>query len=329
MNQCIWTIIFTKDDKIDRESLEVISAAKQLADETDFTIEAIFPGYKMSMEDYRELLELGINKVYVIDHKDFRDFNLGAMKELISGMAEKHNPSIILLPATVYGKELAPSLSAKLKTGLLADCIEVRYIDGFMEGTRPVFAGRIFSNVKLDCEGVKIASIRPHIYPVPEPMEEVTGEVEMVKYDGFTGMGAVIMEIQETIGGLDISEANIIVSGGKGMKSAENFAMLEKLAKLLGGAVGASRSAVDEGWRPHQDQVGQTGKVVTPDLYIACGISGAVQHLVGMNRSKFIVAINKDPDAPIMKIADYAVVGDLFKIVPLLTKKIGAIRTGG
>lgn len=329
MNQRLWTIVFTKDDRISRESFEVISAARQIGKDMDLTVEALFPGYKMLMEDYRELLHRGIDRVYIIDHKDFRDFNLGAMKELISEMAEKYMPSIILMPATVYGKELAPSLSGMLKTGLLADCIEIRHRDGFLECTRPIYAGRILSKVKLDCDGVKIASIRPHVYPIPELVDEVMGEVEIVQYNGFSGTGALIREIQETLGGIDISEANVIVSGGKGMKSTENFALLEELAKLLGGAVGASRSAVDEGWRPHHDQVGQTGKVVTPDLYIACGISGAVQHLVGMNRSKCIVAINKDPDAPIMKIADYAVVGDLFKILPILTEKFRADRTGG
>ncbi|MCD4785869.1 MAG: electron transfer flavoprotein subunit alpha/FixB family protein [Candidatus Eremiobacteraeota bacterium] len=329
MSQRLWTIVFTKDDKISRESLEVISAAKQMGKDIDLTIEAIFAGHKISVEDYRELLHQGIDRVYIIDHKDFRDFNLGAMKELISEMAEKYSPSIILMPANVYGKELAPSLSGMLKTGLLADCIEIRHRDGFLECTRPIYAGRILSKVKLDCDGVKIASIRPHVYPVPETVDEVTTEVEIVQYNGFSGAGAVIREIQETLGGMDISEANIIVSGGKGMKSAENFALLEDLARLLGGAVGASRSAVDEGWRPHHDQVGQTGKVVMPDLYIACGISGAVQHLVGMNRSKCIVAINKDPDAPIMKIADYAIVGDLFEMIPILTEKFRKCRTGG
>jgi electron transfer flavoprotein alpha subunit len=228
-----------------------------------------------------------------------------------------------LITATSQGKDLGGYASAALDASLTADCTEWISQDGKIQIKRPIYAGKAYITVAFSGEPA-IISLRPKVFPPDEP--DPSKSAEMEKYDidlSDDDFRSVVKEIvDEAVGKLDVSEADIIVSGGRGVKGPENFNILEELAKVLGAAVGASRSAVDEGWRPHSDQVGQTGKVVSPKLYIACGISGAIQHLAGMRTSKCIVAINKDPEAPIFQVADYGIVGDLFKVVPVLTDEI-------
>ena len=211
----------------------------------------------------------------------------------------------------------------KLATGMATDCTDVKIADGKLLAVRPMYAGKCFGEVVVSGTP-QMASLRPNVFPIVENAK--AGAV--VKFDPGLGEAKTkVLEVQkEAAGKIDVAEANIIVSGGRGMKGPEGYGILEELAKLLGAAVGASRAAVDAGWRPQSDQVGQTGKVVSPNLYIACGISGAIQHLAGMSSSKYIVAINKDAEAPIFAKADYGVVDDLFKVVPKLVEKIKELK---
>jgi electron transfer flavoprotein alpha subunit len=218
------------------------------------------------------------------------------------------------------GKDLAPRIAAKLEAGLASEITELRNDGGNLIATRPVYAGKAYVDVKITSE-VKIYSLRPNVFK-PEQTENVSFDVENVKIDlSNNDFSAAVKETTVSAEKIDVAEANIIVSGGRGLKAPENYHLVEELAKVLGAAVGSSRAVVDAGWRPHSEQVGQTGKTVSPNLYIACGISGAIQHLAGMSSSKCIVAINKDKDAPIFQIADYGIVGDVFEILPALTEE--------
>lgn len=321
MNNLIWTIAHTKENSPSVESLELLEAGRRIGSDGEFRVETVLPGHEIGTA-YRELFDFGAKKVYVADHFDFRMFNLPALVKLFADLAGEKKPSVILLPSNVYSRELASALSARLGATLMPDCVEITVNAGNLEGKRPIFGGRILSTVAPDKDRLVIATIRPNRYNPRKIGEELQGEIEHVAFNGCTSPGAVIKAMKESLGKMDVSEARIVVAGGRGVKTAENFAMLEKLADLLGGAVGATRSVVDEGWRDHQDQIGQTGKTITPDLYIACGISGAVQHLLGMNQAKCIVAINKDMSAPIMNIADYAIHGDMFEILPIMIKEL-------
>jgi len=220
-------------------------------------------------------------------------------------------------------------VAARLGAALMTDCVDVDFEDGALKAKRPVYSGKVYAHVVSTHQGIKMASIRPNIYPAAEkggsraPLEDIplpiTGD----------NIRAMVKEIEgSTAGKKDVTEAEIIVAGGRSLKSAENFKILEDLADVIGGSVGASRAAVDAGYAPHSKQIGQTGKVVNPKLYIACGVSGAIQHLVGMRTSKVIVAVNKDPNAPIFQSADYGIVGDMFEIVPLLTTEFKKLLNG-
>ena len=270
--------------------------------------------------------QYGADKVLVADSDLCKNYSAEGYTRTIIEVVKKTEPAIILLPASAQGKDLAPRLAARLDVALATDCVSLLIKNGKLQAVRPMYAGKILTTNEIDSTP-QIATLRPNIFAVTEPDISKTPEIENVAVTVTTSdVKAVVKEIVAAEGGkLDISEANIIVSGGRGMKGAENFIILEQLAELLGGAVGASRSAVDSNWRPHSDQVGQTGKTVSPNLYIACGISGAIQHLAGMSSSKCIVAINKDPDAPIFQKADYGIVGDLFDVVPKLTEEFKKI----
>ena len=223
--------------------------------------------------------------------------------------------------ASTQGKDLSARLSARLGAPLAMECVAVRVEDGKVIATRPMYGGKVVAEVTLNGKPQMVA-IRPNAMSIAEVPG--AGNIEKLDVDP---ADSVLQFVEKKLekGKVELTEADIVVSGGRGM-GGPDYAMLEKLADLLGGAVGASRSAVDEGWRPHSDQVGQTGKVVSPNLYIACGISGAIQHLAGMSSSKVIVAINKDPEAPIFSKADYGIVGDLFEVVPLLTEEIAKVK---
>ena len=232
------------------------------------------------------------------------------------------DPAVILLPASARGKDLGPALAGRLGIGMITDGVEISVEDGKVRAVRPVYAGKVQVTVE-PVELPVLVSLRPNVF---EPAEEADGQAEQVAVSvDLTGdaIRAVVEDVlAPEVKKIDLTEADVIVSGGRGMKGEEHFGLVEDLADALGGVVGASRAVVDAGWRPHSEQVGQTGKTVSPKLYVACGISGAIQHLAGMASSKCIVAINKDPEAPVFKVADYGIVGDVFEVLPRLIEAI-------
>jgi electron transfer flavoprotein alpha subunit len=259
-----------------------------------------------------------VDKVFVADSPALEPYTTDAHATAVAKAVKDNDASILLVAASSQGKDLSAALVGKLATGMATDCTDVKIADGKLLAVRPMYAGKCFGEVVVSGTP-QMASLRPNVFPLVENAKAAA----VTKFDAGLGDAKTkVVDVQkEASGKIDVSEANIIVSGGRGMKGPEHFALLEELAGVLGAAVGASRAAVDAGWRPQSDQVGQTGKVVSPNLYIACGISGAIQHLAGMSSSKFIVAVNKDAEAPIFQKADYGVVDDLFKIVPELTKE--------
>ncbi|MDA8140477.1 MAG: electron transfer flavoprotein subunit alpha/FixB family protein [Desulfobacteraceae bacterium] len=268
-----------------------------------------------------QLAQYGAAKILVADDAALTDFVTEAYTNAVAGIIDQAKPAVVLLGATTQGKDLAARLSARLNTALATDCVALKVEGGQVTATRPMYGGKILADVTLTGAPV-IVSIRPNTQPVTP----AAGAGTVEKAAAAIGQVAtkVVAKNFES-GKKDLTEADIIVTGGRGMGGAD-FCTVENLAQTLGGAVGASRSAVDEGWRPASDQVGQTGKTVSPNLYIACGVSGAIQHLAGMSSSKVIVAINKDPEAPIMTKADYAIVGDLFEVLPVLNEEIKKIK---
>ena len=245
-----------------------------------------------------------------------RPYTTDAHAAAVAKVVKENDPAILLLGASTQGKDLSARLVGKLETGMATDCTDVKIADGKLLAIRPMYAGKCFGEIVIEATP-QIASLRPNVFPAAENAK--AGAVTKVDV-AVEAQKSKVLEVQkDTSGKVDLTEANVIVSGGRGMKGPDEFKILEELADVLKGTVGASRAAVDAGWRPQKDQVGQTGKVVSPNLYIACGISGAIQHLAGRSSSKCIVAINKYAEAPILAKADYGVVDDLFKVVPALT----------
>jgi electron transfer flavoprotein alpha subunit len=320
MAKGVWIVAEQRYGAYRKISFELASTARKLADQLGEEANAILIG--SGIEGIAsELGKYGIDKVYVADNAVFEPYTTDAHAAAVAKIVKENDPSILLLGASTQGKDLSARLVGKLATGMATDCVDLQIVDGKMAARRPMYAGKCYGEV-MTASFPQMASLRPNVFPAAEN----TKAAEVIKFDAGIDAGQLktkVLEIQkDTSGKVDLTEANIIVSGGRGMKGPENYVILEELADLLGATVGASRAAVDAGWRPQKDQVGQTGKVVSPNLYIACGISGAIQHLAGMGSSKYIVAINKDPDAPIFARADYGIVDDLFKIIPELTKEV-------
>lgn len=322
MAQGVLVIAEQRDGTIRKVTWEVLSEGKRLADALGQEMYALLIGE--GIEDKAQLLaHYGAKRVYVADHKELSVYRTEPYTRVVADLARELEPNVVLMGASSTGKDLAPRVAARLGVGLLSDCVAFEIRDGVLVGRRPMYAGKLYAYVA--CKTVpQMATARPNVMERAEPDTSLSAEVVKLEPNfENSDFRTTVVEIKEEAGGRpDLTEAEIIVSGGRGMKGPENYVILEELADLLGGTVGASRAAVDAGWRPQSDQVGQTGKVVTPNLYIACGISGAIQHLAGMGTSKVIVAINKDPDAPIFQKADYGVVDDLFKVVPPFTEEV-------
>jgi len=304
-------------------SWEVLGKARELADARGTRAAAIVLGH--DVEDIaQQAISYGADTVYLADDATLADFRADPYAAVIKRLVEEYQPAIMLWGGTSRGRDLAAAVGADLGVGVAVDCLDLRLDDeGNLVATRPIYTGNILTDVVFRSKP-QIATVRARAFPMPEPDPARSGEVVAVpaalsedeipvKVVGFEETGA---------GEVSLTEANIIVSGGRGVKGPEGFEPIRELASVLGAAVGASRAAVDAGWIPYPHQVGQTGKTVRPDLYIACGISGAIQHLAGMRSSKVIVAINKDPEAPIFQVADYGIVGDLFEVVPALTRAL-------
>lgn len=327
MAKGVWLVAEQRDGAFRKVSFEIATTARKLADELGEEVCAILLGY--GIEGIAgELGKYGVDRVYVADDAVFEQYTTDAYSAAVAKVVEENDPSILLLAASIQGKDLSSRLVGKLATGMATDCVDLKIVDGALVATRPMFAGKCYAEVTVSTTP-QMASLRPNVFPAVE--NEKAGQV--VKVDPALDGGKLktkVLEVQkDSSGKVDLTEADIIVSGGRGMKDPENYKIIDELADVLGATVGASRAAVDAGWRPQSDQVGQTGKVVSPNLYIACGISGAIQHLAGMSSSKCIVAINKDPDAPIFKKADYGIVDDLFKVVPEITKEVEKLLEKG
>jgi electron transfer flavoprotein alpha subunit len=317
MAKGVWIVAEARDGAYRKVSFEIASAARKLADQLGDEVCAVLCGSGIEGKA-AELGKYGVDKVYVADNAALEPYTTDAHAAAVAKIVKEKDPAILLFGASVQGKDLSARLVGKLATGLATDCTDLKIEGGKLIAVRPMYAGKCFGEVAFEAAPA-MASLRPNVFAIAENAK--AGAVE--KFDPALDAGQLKTKVAEvakdTSGKIELTEANIIVSGGRGMKGPENFPMLEDLAKVLGAAVGASRAAVDAGWRPVNDQVGQTGKTVSPNLYIACGISGAIQHLAGMSSSKFIVAINKDPEAPIFQRADYGIVDDLFKVVPEVT----------
>ena len=304
---------------------ELLGEGRKLADKLGEELSAILPGNKVD-HLVKELFAHGADKVYLIDNESLDAYMTGPYATAVAAAIAKYKPAIVLYGATTYGRDLAPRVAARIQTGLTADCtgLDIDEETRLLLQTRPAFGGNIMATIKCPRHRPQMSTVRPKVMKKMEP--DYSRKGELVKMDVEINAKSIKTKILEVIKEVkttgDIEEADIIVAGGWGMGDPENFKMLEDLANALGGAVGASRAAVDAEWQPQSNQVGQTGKTVCPKLYIACGISGAVQHLVGMQTSDCIIAINKDPDAPIFGVANYGIVGDVFQIIPELTKEV-------
>lgn len=327
MAQGVLVVVEQRNGAIRKVSWEVLSEGKRLADQLGQEMAAVLMGGEGISALAEDLGQWGASRVFVAEHGELAQYRTNPYTRVVVDVARQMEPQIILMGASSTGKDLAPRVAARLGVGLLSDCVGFELQNGTLVGRRPMYAGKLYAYVA--CKAVpQIATARPNVFPKAEP--NPAGKAQVLKvspqFDELDTRCKVLELREEASGRPDLTEAEIIVSGGRGMKGPENYQMLETLADLLGGTVGASRAAVDAGWRPQSDQVGQTGKVVTPNLYIACGISGSIQHLAGMGTSKVIVAINKDPDAPIFQKADYGVVDDLFKVVPPLIEEVRKLK---
>ncbi len=315
-----------RDGKLKKASLEAMSVGRDLADATGGSAAAVVLG--QGVAGLAEALgKAGAEKVFVGDDALFAQYSNDAYGLAVGKAAQVFGAEALLFSATAMGKDLAPKVTARLGIGLLSDVTSI-VTEGGILFRRPIYAGKAFATLAPQTGKPFGLTLRPNVFPVKDSPK--AGEAVSLDHGVVPGDIKAVVEKIITAQGelLDVAEANVIVSGGRGMKGPENYKILEELAREMGGAVGASRAAVDAGWISHSHQVGQTGKVVSPGLYIACGISGAIQHLAGMSSSKVIVAINKDPEAPIFKVATYGIVGDLFEVVPLFTQAVKAMKTG-
>lgn len=309
-----------REGKFKKCAFEVVRAARNTGDQLGGTVTAVVIGKGVS-SIAGSLGAYGASRVIAVEDDRLEFYSTTAFTKVIADLAAKESAEMIFFPASQMGKDLAPRLSARLSAGLAADCTALRVEGGEVIATRPVYAGKGLVDVRVTTP-VRIFSLRPNVFTAAST-DGATAEVLTVKPELTDADFAVrATSVKVSRGRPDVTEASIVVSGGRGMKGPEHFNMIEELADVLNGAVGASRAVVDAGWRPHDEQVGQTGKTVSPSLYIACAISGAVQHLAGMSSSKYIVAINKDKDAPIFQVADYGIVGDVFEILPALTGEL-------
>lgn len=331
MSRRILAIIDAKDSKFKNPAFEVVTEANKLASQlnTDFDTLVIGSGLEI---DSKILGNYGANEVFYIELSELNsvsgksgfEYSQSSFTKIISEFAKSKDSGILLLSANSLGKELAPRIAVRINASYCPDCINIKIDESGLTAFRPVYAGKSITSVKLKNEN-KVLTLRPNVFK-PEKISDA--EATVTKID-VTSLGVsesdfsiLAKEVITSSEKLDVAEADKIVSGGRGLRGPENFHLIEDLASALGAATGASRAVVDAGWRPHSEQVGQTGKTVSPSLYVACGISGAIQHLAGMSSSKCIVAINKDKDAPIFQIADYGIVGDVFEIIPVLTEEI-------
>ena len=327
MAKGIWVVIEQNKAEIRKVSLEILSQARTIADKTGDPLVAVILG-KGIADLAKTVAAYGADKVVLVEDDKLADYSTGAYTSVLNKLIRKDEPQAVLLGNTAVGKDLAPRLAQRLGVGMASDCTGMEYDEAnFLTFKRPIYGGKAFAEVSSNTRPV-VATIRPNTFALGQQDAAKQAEVvnETAEIDA-ADLRAIVKEIIIAASERpELIEANIIISGGRGMKGPENYKVLEECADVIGAAVGASRAAVDAGWIEQKFQVGQTGKTVSPTLYIACGISGAIQHLAGMSSSKVIVAINKDPEAYIFNLADYGIVGDLFDVVPLLTEEFKKLK---
>ena len=322
----LWVLAETHDGKLADVTLELLSEGRKLADELGEDVSLVLAG--QGVEGLVPLAaSYGADKVYLIEHEVLAQYRTDPFTSVICGLINRYKPEIVLIGATTMGRDLASRIAARIGAGLTADCtgLAIDPETRLLMQTRPAFGGNVMATICCRNARPQMSTVRPRVMKKSEP--DTSRQAEIIRQTVELSEKAIATKILEVIkeegtNELDVQEAEIIVSGGRGLRKPENFALIRELAEVLGAAVGASRATVDAGWIPAYHQVGQTGKTVQPKLYIACGISGAVQHLAGMSSADCIVAINNDPTAPIFNVAHYGLVGDLFEVVPALTKAL-------
>ena len=324
MSKNVAFFIEIREGKIRNGSFEAATVARNIASEIGGSPVGIAVGSGFG-SGLSEFGEFGIPEIYTVDNEILNHYTCEGYSAAVGEFVKKHAPGYLIITASAMGKDLAPRIAAKLDVELISDIIDYKLSGEKIEAVKPIFSGKARITLSSDSP-FQFVTLRPKIF-LPSKDSETTCTIKSLDFDLTTVK--IRAHTKEIIKGssdkFDQTEADVIVSGGRGMQDPKNFEIIEKLADAVGGVVGASRAVVDSGCRPHSEQIGQTGKTVTPGLYIAVGISGAIQHLAGMSSSKCIVAINKDPDAPIFKVADYGIVGDLFEIVPRLTEEFNKI----
>ena len=323
----LWVVVETEEGVAKNVGYELLSVGRTLADKLGEQLVALVMG-KNVQAVAQASIAYGADQVLLVEGDEYATYNTDAATYAVVTLIEKYHPSIVLYGATNNGRDLAPRVACRLETGLTADCTELDIDEetGLLVSTRPTFGGNLMATILCPDHRPQMSTVRPGVFKKGTPDEGRTGEIvaEDVHIDPAQIRVSLVERVKEVAEAVNLEEAEIIVSGGRGLKEEKGFDLIRELAGVLGATVGASRAAVDAGWISHVHQVGQTGKTVAPKLYIAVGISGAIQHLAGMSGSDTVVAINKDPDAPIFDVADYAVVGDLYEVVPALIEAIRA-----
>lgn len=320
----IWVFIEQKNSKVQSVSYELLGKAQELAKKLHCQVSGVLIGHNMD-DQMDELIWRGADNIYLTEAPELANFQDEPYTNILVELVRKYKPEILLCGATAIGRSLISRVAIRIKAGLTADCtgLDIDPDKKILLQTRPAFGGNIMATIISPNYRPQMATVRHKVMQPMDPDKRRKGKIikESFKTSIYTSRTKLLDIVEEIESLVNLAEADIIVSGGRGMGGPENFKILEELAHVIGAAVGSSRAAVDAGWMPYSHQVGQTGRTVSPKIYIACGISGQIQHLVGMQSSKIIVAINKDPDAPIFKVATYGIVGDLFQVVPALTKK--------
>lgn len=326
----VWIFVEQTEGEPDKVSWELLGRGRELAAALGVELSAIVIGDQVE-HLCSEAFAYGADRVYLLDAPIFKFYRTESYLKGVCHLVEKYHPEVVLMGATGLGRDLAGAVATKLKTGLTADCTGLSIDDkrNLMQ-TRPAFGGNIMATIMCDRYRPQMSTVRPHVMTMPDRKEEASGAIIRescpIREEDFLVKVLEVISDKQGKGQVDIAGADFIISGGRGMMGKDNFAMLQELADELGGVVGASRSAVDAGWMPQERQVGQTGKTVRPKIYIACGISGAIQHLVGMQDSDTVIAINRDREAPIFEVATYGIVGDLFQVIPAITQRLRALK---
>lgn len=324
----VWVFAEQREGQLQKVSLELLGEGRKIADKLGSKLTALLIGSKVQnlVED---LSRHGADEVLVVDAPELEHYTTDGYTKAICELANAKKPNIIFIGATFIGRDLGPRVAARLETGLTADCtsLDVDVESGDLLATRPAFGGNLMATIVCPDHRPQMATVRPGVFEkLPLGENDATVENVEVKFNSNDIRTKIVEIIKEHKDIVDISEANVLVAGGRGIGSEENFKMLKELAEVMNGSIAASRAAVEKGWVNKDYQVGQTGKTVRPNIYVACGISGAIQHAAGMQDSDMIIAINKDANAPIMKIADYAIVGDVNKVVPEFIAQLKAMK---